>query len=67
MVDTNKLKGLIISKYGNVKKYCEQVGFTESAMSRYLNNNRDISLNVADILIETLDIKDKDIKSIFFK
>ena len=39
MVDTNKLRGRIVEKFGSSRSFAEEIGMNEATLSRKLNND----------------------------
>lgn len=61
-----KLKGKIIEKYGSQGKFAEQVGLSETSMSKKLNYKSGFSQDEIEMWSELLDIERNEYGEYFF-
>jgi len=66
MVNINKLKGKIVEKGYNQKKFAVEIGMNKSTLSRKLKTGEDFSIGQANKAIEVLNLSKEDAISIFF-
>lgn len=64
--DYSKLKGRIVEKYGNQKKFAVKISMNPSTLSTRLNNGSQWTQTEILKSAKTLDISYKDIPSYFF-
>ena len=64
---TEKLKTLIVEKYGSQKNFAEALDTSESTLSRYLTEGRDWKGSLIVKAIRLLDIPDEEVNTLFFE
>ena len=66
MIDTSKLRGRIVEKYGTIEKFSDAIGKTRQAVSNYLNGKVNLSQETIIQWSEMLEISESDIPAYFF-
>lgn len=64
--DYSKLRGRIVEKKGNIKKFSYELGISETSLSNKLNNKSSFTQDEILESISILDIDDINIKDYFF-
>lgn len=64
---TEKLKALIVERYGSQKAFCEAVGMNESTLSRYLKRGGDWKGSLMINAIKALSISADEVDVYFFE
>jgi len=65
-MDYSKLKGRVYEKYGTVRRFCKEMGWSESTGSNKLKGLRDWSSDEYYRAIDLLDIKPDEVVTYFF-
>ena len=66
MIDTNKLRGRIIEKFGSARAFAEEICMNEATLSRKLNNELEFRYDEVIKISEYLDIKPEEIGPYFY-
>ena len=67
MIDTNKLRGRIIEKFGSARAFAEEICMNEATLSRKLNNELEFRYDEVIKISEVLDIKPEEIGPYFYR
>lgn len=62
----NMLRAKIIEKGYNVDTFCAKAGFARSTFDRKLTGKTDFDRSEIEKIIEVLDLKDEELRNIFF-
>lgn len=62
----NKLKGRITEMFGNQKNFAEKIGWSESKLSKKLNNEVDFTQKEILLFAKYLEIDMQEVPSYFF-
>ena len=66
-MDFNKIRGMIVEKYGTIQSFAKAVGTTQSQMSKYINGKSEWSYTFLSRVIDALGVPPDKIGEIFFK
>lgn len=67
MIDTSKLRGRIVEKFGTQKAFCKAVGSSHTFVSLYMNGKKVLNQPTIIKWAEALDIPASEIDVYFFK
>jgi len=65
-MDTNKLRGLIVEKFGTQQRFAAELGISNSSMTRILDGKQDLRRSVIEKIIIALGMSGEEVTRIFF-
>ena len=65
-MDFNKIRGLIVEKYGTIQAFSKHIGVGQSQMSKYITGKSEWSYKLLVKVITALDVPVDKIGEIFF-
>lgn len=62
----NKLRGLIVEKYGTMGRFSKEIGISETSLSLKLNNRAPFKQSDIEVICSALEIPPEEISVFFF-